>query len=47
MRNNITKVSKRTWYDLGGFARTGLFRRQRKNGAWEYFVDYDLFSLEK
>lgn len=36
MRNHVTKVSKRTWYALGGFQNDQLWRRQVR-GAWHYY----------
>jgi hypothetical protein len=31
------RLTKREWYELGGFANPDLFRRQKKGGAWQYF----------
>lgn len=31
------RITKAQWYDLGGFANSDLFRRQKKGGAWQYF----------
>lgn len=36
-RERKERISKREWYDLGGFANSSLFRRQKKGGAWQYF----------
>lgn len=44
MRKNVEKVSKREWYNLGGFARTGLFRKADSRGVWSYYIDHDIFS---
>lgn len=32
-----TRITKRQWYDKGGFANSKLWRRQAKSGAWQYF----------
>ncbi len=32
------RVTKREWYDLGGFANSKCFRKQARSGAWQYFV---------
>lgn len=45
-RKNIKRVSKKEWYDLGGFETTGLFRKDRGKG-WEYYIDLDLYSDKK
>ena len=34
-----TRVSKREWYELGGFRNSRCFRRQR--GSWQYFYAND------
>ena len=35
----IMKVTKRHWYDVGGFARTGCFRKANRRGHWSYYID--------
>lgn len=32
------RVTKRTWYDKGGFKNSALFRRHTKRG-WSYWID--------
>ncbi len=32
------RVTKREWYDLGGFANSKCFRKQARSGAWQYFI---------
>lgn len=39
-KNNYRKLTKKQWYDLGGFANPSLFRRDRGRG-WEYYQDTD------
>ena len=41
MRTGTMRISKREWYALGGFANSRLWRRQRKNGAWVYYMNCD------
>jgi hypothetical protein len=31
------RITKREWYDLGGFANSDLFRKQSRGGAWRYY----------
>lgn len=31
------RITKKEWYDLGGFATPGLFRKQSRGGAWRYY----------
>lgn len=35
---NAMRVSKRRWYDLGGFCNSACWRRQ-VGGAWHYYVN--------
>ncbi len=35
-----SRVSKRAWYDLGGFKNSRCWRRM-KSGAWQYFYRHD------
>jgi hypothetical protein len=37
MRNGSWKISKREWYDLGGFANSNLYRKADKRGVWQYY----------
>ena len=32
------RVTKRHWYDVGGFANPRCWRRQRKGRGWEYYI---------
>lgn len=31
------RITKRQWYELGGFANSRLFRKQSRSGAWAYY----------
>jgi hypothetical protein len=31
------RIPKKLWYALGGLATPGLYRKQRRDGAWAYF----------
>ena len=35
------RITKREFYDLGGFANSALFRQQSRGGAWRYYVDIE------
>lgn len=35
------RITKREWYDRGGFANSALFRLQSRGGAWRYYVNLD------
>jgi len=37
MKRYWQKLTKREWYDRGGFTNPKLFRRQPKGGGWEYY----------
>lgn len=39
MKVGVQRISKRHFYNLGGFANSQLFRRQRY-GYWEYYIDW-------
>lgn len=39
MRNHITKISKKTFYALGGFTNSRLFRKANNRGIWSYYMD--------
>lgn len=41
MRAGVLRVTKREWYDMGGFANPALFRKADSRGYWRYFVDTD------
>lgn len=41
MKNGTLKISKREWYDLGGFANSRLFRKADKRGVWSYYRNCD------
>lgn len=34
---NRRRITKRQWYELGGFANSRLFRKQARNGSWAYY----------
>lgn len=40
-RERKERISKREWYESGGFANPRLFRRQKRGGAWQYFRALD------
>jgi len=31
------RITKREWYELGGFENSNLFRKQSRGGAWRYY----------
>jgi hypothetical protein len=33
------RVTKRTWYDKGGFKNPALFRKGDRRGGWTYWID--------
>lgn len=35
----VARLRKRDWYRIGGFRNSACFRRQKKNGGWNYYVD--------
>lgn len=35
------RITKKEFYDLGGFANSKLFRQQTRGGAWRYYVNLD------
>lgn len=37
MRNRARRITKREWYNKGGFANSRLYRKQRADGAWSYW----------
>lgn len=32
-----TRITKKQWYALGGLATVGLYRKQRRDGGWQYY----------
>lgn len=40
------RLTKREWYDLGGFANSALFRQQSRGGAWRYYRNLDRESVD-
>ena len=36
-RIGYIRITKKEWYSLGGLRNTELFRKQAKNGAWQYY----------
>lgn len=41
MGKTYRRVTRREWYDLGGFANSRCWRRARRNGVWQYFVNLE------
>jgi hypothetical protein len=39
--NAGTRVTKREWYDAGGFANSKCYRKADKLGRWQYFIIFD------
>jgi len=39
-RPQVTRISRQTFYRLGGFNNPALFRRQHRGGAWCYYHDH-------
>lgn len=39
------RITRKEFYELGGFANPALFRKQSKGGAWRYYVNLDHHSL--
>jgi hypothetical protein len=35
------RITKRDFYDRGGFSNPALFRQQSRGGAWRYYVDIE------
>jgi hypothetical protein len=33
------QITKREWYDRGGFANPALFRKADRLGRWRHFID--------
>lgn len=40
-RERKERITKKEFYDLGGFANSGLFRKQSRGGAWCYYRTLD------
>lgn len=40
-RERKERITKKEFYDLGGFANSGLFRKQSRGGAWRYYRTLD------
>lgn len=38
MKTGSTKVTKQVWYRAGGFANPACWRKQPRNGGWQYFI---------
>ena len=36
-RERKERITKREWYELGGFANSKRFRKQSRGGAWRYY----------
>lgn len=39
MSMDSVRVTKHEWYRHGGFRNTRCWRRQRRRGAWQYFIN--------
>lgn len=39
------RITKKEFYDRGGFANPALFRLQSRDGAWLYYVNLDHHTL--
>jgi hypothetical protein len=35
------RITKKKFYDRGGFANSDLFRLQTRGGSWRYYVNLD------
>jgi len=35
------RITKKEFYDRGGFANSDLFRLQTRGGSWRYYVNLD------
>lgn len=35
------RITKKEFYELGGFANSDLFRKQSRGGAWRYYRTLD------
>jgi hypothetical protein len=35
------RITKREFYDRGGFENSNLFRLQSRGGAWRYYINLD------
>ena len=40
-RERKERITKKEWYDRGGFANPALFRKQSRGGAWRYYRTLD------
>ena len=40
-RERKERITKKEWYDRGGFANSYLFRKQSRGGAWRYYRTLD------
>jgi hypothetical protein len=41
MSTGRARITKRRWYDLGGFANPKLFRNADARGYWRYYMLLD------
>lgn len=41
------RITKREFYDRGGFANSALFRKQSRGGAWRYYVDIERDAAQR
>ena len=37
MRTGVERISKKEFYNSGGFSNSKLYRRQVKSGGWKYY----------
>lgn len=37
MKNGRERMSKKAWYEAGGFANSALFRKADSRGRWTYW----------
>lgn len=35
------RITKKEFYDLGGFANSDLFRLQTRGGSWRYYINLE------
>lgn len=40
-RERKKRITKKEFYDLGGFANSDLFRKQSRGGEWRYYRTLD------
>jgi len=40
-RERKKRITKKAWYDAGGFANSDLFRLQSRGGSWRYYINLE------